>query len=190
MAKVWTPERKEDAFSRICAELCVGKSLVSICSADDMPSTVTVYAWLDEDADLANRYTRARETQAHYLASEIIDIADAELDGSGFSNLKEDDDISNHAAALRLTLEQRKQKIDARKWAAAKLNPKVYGERLNLDADVNVKLDDGQIQSRLAQLLGKAGAALVIGGGGTPEGEAEASDAVSGHWPAAARSLP
>ena len=190
MAKIWTPERKEEAFARICAELCVGKSLVSICSADDMPSTVTVYAWLDEDADLANRYTRARETQAHYLASEIIDIADEALDGSGFANLEDDEDISNHAAALRLTLEQRKQKIDARKWAASKLNPKVYGERLNLDGDLKVSIPDDQLDARLAHLVGKAGIAGLIGREGTAESEAEAIHPLPGFRPSKARSLP
>lgn len=177
----WTSERKAEAQDKICLLIATAtQGLRSICDEhDDLPSYATVMNWKKEDSAFLDRYTRAREEQAHFLAAQVIEIADEQLDGSGFKNLEEDDDISNHAAALRLQLEQRKQKIDARKWAAAKLNPKAYGDRLSLDADVNISLNDQQIESRLAFLIGKAGIAQASGREGTAEGEAEAPDPVS-----------
>jgi hypothetical protein len=149
MARIeWTPDRKEEAFARICIELASGKSLKSICSAPDMPSHVTVFEWIDDDESLANRYTRARERQADFIADEISDIADNATD----ANLA-------------------RVQIDARKWKAGKLRPKVYGDRLNLDADINLNISDEQVEARLAHLLGKAGAPGAPGG----EGEEEAS---------------
>lgn len=146
----WTPDRKAEAQAHICAQIAVGRSLVSICRDDEgMPHYSTVMAWRVEDASFDENYARAREEQADYLAEEIIEIADKATD----------------ANLARL-------QVDARKWKAGKLKPKVYGDRLNLDADVNVRASDDQIESRLAHLLGKAGAAGVARGEGPEDGAA------------------
>lgn len=110
-----------------------------------MPARQTVYQWLMNDASFSDNYTRAREAQADYYADEIADIADTETDPN-----------------------KARVRIDARKWAAGKLKPKVYGDRLHLDGDMNVSMSDAQLDARLAKLLGKAGAA----GAFSREGEA------------------
>lgn len=133
--------------AHICEQIANGRSLVSILREDEgMPSRPTVTGWILNDERFSSNYTRAREAQADFYADEIADIADHE----------EDPD----KARIR---------IDARKWAAGKLKPKVYGDRLQLDADVNVNLSEQQLESRLAQLLGKAGVAVSDRGKGTPE---------------------
>jgi len=147
----WTPERKTEAQAYICQQIALGRSLVKICEEPDTPSYWTVMQWRANDDAFAQSYARAREDQADFYAEEIIDIADEEKD----SNL----------ARVR---------IDARKWKAGKLKPKVYGDRVNLDGDFNVRMDDGQVESRLAYLLGKAGTIASAGREGTAEGEAEA----------------
>lgn len=159
----WTSEKKAEAQAYICQEIALGRSLVSICKEPQMPAYSTVMEWRQEDEMFAEKYARAREDQADFLAEELVDIADQATD----------------ANLARL-------QIDARKWKAGKLKPKVYGDRVNLDADFNVKLDDGQVESRLAHLLGKAGAAFSARGEGTSEGEAEASDALPGFRPSSA----
>lgn len=111
-----------------------------------MPAYSTVTEWRQEDETFAANYARAREDQADYLAEEIISIADEAKD----------------ANLARL-------QVDARKWKAGKLKPKVYGERLQLDGDMKVTLTDDQLESRLAQLLGKAGTAVAARGEGTQE---------------------
>lgn len=184
----WTPEKKAEAQEKICLLIATStKGLRTLCEEhDDLPSYRTIMNWKQDDTEFLHRYTRAREEQAHYLAAQVVEIADEQLNGSGFANLEEDDDISNHAAALRLELEQRKQKIDARKWAAARLNPKVYGDRINLDADVSIKLSDEQLDARLAFLIGKAGITGPSRGEGEAEAASEDAEPLSRHRPSAA----
>jgi hypothetical protein len=115
----YSAEEAQEIKDRVCLEIAEGKSLRSICEADDMPAAETIRVWLIEDGEFSAQYTRAREEQADFYADEIIDIADTAKD----------------ANLARL-------QIDARKWKASKLQPKKYGDKLALDADLNLKADD------------------------------------------------
>ena len=76
-----------------------------------------------EHEDFMDQYARAREAQAEARADEIVDIAD---DGSGdFTTDKDGKEIVSHENVQRSRL-----RVDARKWVAAKLLPKKYGDRL------------------------------------------------------------
>lgn len=100
----------EDVADTICQELMAGKSLREICAVEGMPSSTTVFRWLEQYSEFRGLYARAREVQADVLADEIIEIADTETD-------------PNRARVM----------IDARKWLASKLRPKRYGDRVELD---------------------------------------------------------
>ena len=67
------------------------------------------------DEDFLERYARAREAQADKLAKEILEL----------SNKIEDD---NPVKVQRARLQ-----VDSRKWLAARLAPKKYGDHLNHD---------------------------------------------------------
>ena len=92
---------------RLCRLLANGYSLKSICRRNCFPSHETVRRWLRDKSEFRAQYARAREDQADALAEEIIDIADAAADPQ--------------LGRLR---------VDARKWVAAKLKPKVYGDKV------------------------------------------------------------
>ena len=96
----------------ICAHLAAGGSLLKWCSAEDHPDTATVYRWLQRRKAFRAMYVKAREAQAHTYAAQIVDLAD--------------DCAPGDEARIRLQL-------DARKWAAARLVPRVYGERAHLE---------------------------------------------------------
>lgn len=68
--------------------------------------------------DFAEHYARARDDQGDSLFDEITDIADEKPDGSM--------DVQAFNSRQRL-------RIDARKWAASKLKPKKYGDRIDLN---------------------------------------------------------
>lgn len=143
---IWTDDKKAMVQEIICIGLASGRSLKNILETEPgMPARQTVYQWLMNDSGFSDNYTRAREAQADYYADEIADIADTESDPN-----------------------KARVRIDARKWAAGKLKPKVYGDRLQLDGDMNVSMSDAQLDARLAKLLGKAGAAGAL----SREGEA------------------
>ena len=111
--KLGRPSKYAKALAeRICEGIAQGKSLVSVLKADGMPNYSTVTRWLQhpDREDFRKMYARAREAQADYLADELVDIADTATD-------------RDSAAAAKV-------RTDARKWVAAKLRPKVYGERV------------------------------------------------------------
>jgi len=116
-------EYAEEVALTICARLADGESLRKICSDDDMPNRATVFRWLAAHESFSDQYARAREAQADTLADEIVDIAD---DGQGDTYIDADGkERTNQDVIARSRL-----RVDARKWVAAKLKPKKYGERV------------------------------------------------------------
>ena len=113
---------RADIIERICEMLAAGQSMAQICRRKDMPAESTVYKWLAEGGAFSERYARAREQQADLYADEIIKIAD---------------DCEPEAAAVA----KAKARIDARKWLAARLAPKKYGDRVGLSANMAVKVE-------------------------------------------------
>lgn len=121
----------------ILDRLAEGESLRSICRDAEMPSRPTVYGWmLDNVQGFSAQYARAREMQAHALADETLQIAD---DGSNDWMERNDPDnpgwIANGEHIQRSRL-----RVDARKWAASKILPKVYGDKTTIAGDPNAPL--------------------------------------------------
>lgn len=106
----------DEAALQICERIADGESLKKICERDDMPARRTVYQWLAARQEFAHMYTRAREEQADTLADQITEIADTEPD-------------TNRARV----------RVDARKWVAAKLKPRKYGERVELEHSGSIR---------------------------------------------------
>jgi len=101
----------DEVVDLICSRLAVGESLNRICKDADMPAMSTVFGWLSKYPEFLEKYTRAREAQAETHADRIIEIAD-------------DADIDAHHKRIM---------VDARKWVAAKLKPKRYGDKAEVE---------------------------------------------------------
>lgn len=114
----------------ICERLAEGKSLNSICASDDMPHKATVFRWLSSHDEFRDQYARAREAQADVLFDEILDIANTPIEGT---KTKLDKDGEVVEVSKGDMIEHRRLQIDARKWMAGKLRPKVYGDKLDVD---------------------------------------------------------
>lgn len=110
----------------ICERLVEGQSLRTICLAEDMPSVASVFRWLGAQETFREQYAHAREAQADTLADEMLDIAD---DGSNDWMARPENKgggwEENGEAIGRSRL-----RLDTRKWIAAKLKPKKYGEKI------------------------------------------------------------
>lgn len=106
----------------ICEQLAIGRSLRAICAEDGAPDAKTIFRWLDSQETFRQQYARARELQAERLAAETVEIADA----------ASNEDYNT--ARLR---------VDARKWYASKLAPKVYGDRITTEV---TGADGGPVQ--------------------------------------------
>lgn len=102
-----------DVRSMILDGLADGKSLRSICKEEGMPAVSTVMRWLQEDKEWQEQYARARSAGDDAMAEDIQAIADdGELDPN-----------------------DRRVRIDARKWLLGKRQPKKYGDKPAGDAD-------------------------------------------------------
>ena len=77
-------------------------------------------------------YAHAREAQADKMAEDILTISD---DGSNDTYETEDGTRVNQDVIARSRL-----RVDARKWLAAKMAPKKYGDKLELSGDANSPL--------------------------------------------------
>ena len=102
-------QNQQKQFDTICARIADGMSLRAACDFKDVPARETVRRWLSGDeGTLCAQYARAREEQADHYADEIIEIAD-------------DESIEPNSRRIM---------VDARKWIASRLKPKVYGDKL------------------------------------------------------------
>ena len=99
---------RDEIATRICDLLMDGVSLRSICGLEDMPGRTTVFRWMDENPDFASRYARARMLQADLMDDLILETANA---------------------CTPATAQADRVKISAFQWRAAKLKPKVYGDK-------------------------------------------------------------
>lgn len=110
----------------ICSRLAAGEALSKICRDERMPALSTIYVWMSKHPEFAEMYARAREDQADTLADEILEIAD-----DGRNDTYEDED------GRRITdweiVNRSKLRVDARKWIAAKLKPKKYGDKVSAE---------------------------------------------------------
>ncbi len=151
----YTPKVAAD----ICTRLAEGESLRAICRDDTMPSLSTVTGWLfdGKHEEFSEQYALAREVQAEVWADEIVSIADDS--SSDVTTDKDGKEIVNHERIQRSRL-----RVDARKWIAAKLLPKKYGDRLQHTGEgggpIRVrpdlsKLTDEELNA-LERILGRA----------------------------------
>lgn len=93
-----------------------------------MPDIVTVYRWMVKDEDFRQQYTRAREDQAETHADQMQEIADEmpPLDANGRTDSG--------------WVQWQRNRIDTRKWIAAKLKPKKYGDKVDLNHGGGISL--------------------------------------------------
>ena len=135
-------EFSQEVFDRICERIANGESLRAICASDDMPAKATVFRWLASDATLSDQYARAREAQADAIFDEILDIADTAV--NDWMEVHGQDDTAYKLNGEHI--QRSKLRIDARKWMAGKLRPKVYGDKIDLNHSggitVNIPDDD------------------------------------------------
>jgi hypothetical protein len=121
------PERKlpvtysDEVANIILQRLQEGESLLSICQSEDLPSESAVRQWAaDPSHPFAANYARAREVGYLKMADEVIALSDGlEAGNSRF----EPGVVQRH----RLM-------VDSRKWILSKALPKIYGDRLEVDA--------------------------------------------------------
>lgn len=125
----------------ICEGIASGKSLRAMLRDDEtLPASSTIFRWLSLDKVFSEQYARAREAQADAMADEILQIAD---DGQNDTYV----DDEGRPRTDTDVIARSRLRVDARRWLASKLKPKVYGEKV--DTTISGP-DGGPVQHRVA----------------------------------------
>ena len=129
---VWAARPRDSAINELCEYVAEGGHLAGFAKSKGFPY-VTMLDWIRRDGERSEMYTRAREDRADVIADEIVAIADEEVtmvkaDKHGTS----DDDGQGRTEVVfdPTAVARNKLRVDARKWAASKLKPRVYGEKV------------------------------------------------------------
>jgi len=131
--------RPSDYTQEIADEICeriatTPRGIDFICESDEnLPSARTVHRWLNAHDDFRQSYLRARERQADLLFDECLEIADhaandtivREYENGAVAELPNSEWISRS-----------KLRVDTRLRMAGKLAPKKYGDKLDVNANV------------------------------------------------------
>ena len=133
----------------ICARLADGETLTQICRTRGLPTRQTVHRWRMRNPAFDDQYMRARCIGMEAMSDDMLAIADDDTldtlpDGS-----------PNHASVGRARLQ-----VDTRKFLLAKLAPRVYGDRVEVEHTGTlshvVEVDDRERMRRLASFSAAA----------------------------------
>lgn len=110
----------ESIFRDIESGLSVRKAIINA-----EISSQTFYEWIELDEEKSKQYARACEERADAIADEILEIADSQEADIYIDDLGETKIDGNVVQRARL-------QVDTRKWLLGKLNPKKYGDKVDL----------------------------------------------------------
>lgn len=130
----------QEIANTICAGIAMGMSLRRVLGYgphgeapidSDLPGMTTVWEWLRTNEDFQKQYTRAKAESADALVDEMLDIVD-----DGHNDWMEANYGGNEVWITNgEALQRSRLRFEARKWMAAKLKPKAYGDKLDLTSD-------------------------------------------------------
>lgn len=103
--------RTPEIIEEICEQIAEGRSLASVCLAENMPSLRSVMRWLDADPEFVEMYDEARKKRGDRYGEKVADLTQMVIDGT----IKPD---------------QARVAMDGLKWAAARMAPSKYGDKL------------------------------------------------------------
>ncbi len=142
--------------TEFCSRLVDGTSVRTVCLADDMPTTSTIFKWLSEKPEFSDQYAKSKEMASEALAEEIFDISD-----NGTNDWMEMHDKDGECIGYKVNgeaLQRSRLRVDTRKWYLSKIVPKKYGDKIqteNLNKNLDIsELDDDELDRRLKQLEG------------------------------------
>lgn len=110
----------------VLAGMMSGLSLNKACKAVGVRHS-TFLGWVEVDAELADKYARARSELIERMADELLEISDQDVDIQ--------DGKKDWAA-----VQKHKLQIDTRKWLLSKLAPRKYGDRIEIAGDETAPL--------------------------------------------------
>ena len=119
-----TTQEKIQEVIKLIAE---GSSATSAIKEIGISKSTFFGAVLDSD-EIANQYARAMDLRSAIMFEQIEEIAD---DTSGDLTFDNNGNPKQNSEFIQRS----KLKVDARKWMLARMNPRKYSDRINIDHD-------------------------------------------------------
>lgn len=121
--------RPTDYTPKLAQEICdvtasTGSGLPTLCRKfPHWPTTSSIYLWLRKHSEFSDKYYQAKKDQVNVLVDEILEISD---------NSARDDKVNSHGdtSCDSEWVARSRLRIDTRKWLAAKLVPRLYGDNV------------------------------------------------------------
>jgi len=137
------PYTIREIWPKILDRISEGKSLVSAVKASNLPYATAKYH-LRNNLDLHTKYKAAIEERGDYLADELVDLSD-EMPPDGLD-----------PQLVNAWVNRQRLRIDARKWSAAKLRPKQWGDKIDVSvthAQISITQALREAEGRLTENL-------------------------------------
>ena len=139
-AKIGRPSLYSDELAdEICSRIAAGESVNKITQESDMPCRDTFFRWVFNNKQFSDKYARALEIKADIMRDEILEIADAPPEKTPFG--------STDSGAVQ----DKRVRIDTRKWLMARQSPRKYGDKLDIDHGVQ---KDNPLASLIQRIAG------------------------------------
>lgn len=142
----------EEIADQICARIADGEFLRVICREPGMPKWRTVYHWIEDKPDFAERMEKARQIGADAIAEDSLIMLDEKPERTDTQFGDKVD--SGHVQWQKNRSEQRLKML-------AKWHPKRYGDKLAVggadDLPPIKNMTDEKLLDRIKELQQKAG---------------------------------
>ena len=126
----YTEQQRIELINTICERMANGRSLRSVLKDEGMPVENSFFSWIDNNDKRLKQYRRACEARADAIFEEILSISDSTIEGV----VIETDDHGRTKEKKGDMLGHRRLQVDSRKWMIGKLQPKKYGDKLDLSS--------------------------------------------------------
>lgn len=129
----------------VCDRLIDGQSIRAI--ASEMGASATaVLKWLDRAPERMRQYQLARQAQADALVDEIIDLADEPIP------------VGPDGRMDSAAVNDKRLRIETRKWVASKFRPSLYGDRIAVEPVISgADMRPADVMQQIVALLGEHG---------------------------------
>ncbi|WP_040534829.1 terminase small subunit-like protein [Legionella drancourtii] len=106
------------------------------------PCQDTLFTWLRTYPEFSEQYVKAKICQVELLVDDILEISD---------DASQDQYVNERGVLVSNTqsINRARLMIDARKWVACKLVPKVYGNKIDIESNSSMSEELRQLSADL-----------------------------------------
>jgi hypothetical protein len=139
----------EEAETQLLDFIVGGGALNSFCN-DNGFSYTSVLRWIRKERERGDRYDAARSDRADFQAELIIEVARRDCSAP----VVDKDGNLLGTVVDKGKVAQARNEMDALKWVAARMKPKTWGDKIEVDHDFNPR---EATDEQLAKALGRFG---------------------------------